>query len=90
MHWLTMFCLVIILLMIFGIGRWVWAIHNRLHTKEDEAALEHAEIRKAVESAASDAASCAAVIDKIGIPPPRRKLHAVRDEVTKVSTWHWE
>lgn len=85
-----MFCLLVAFIMIYGLGHWIWKVHQRLRTKEEEAAQEHAELRKVAETAASDAASCVAVIDKFGTPPKRRHMRAVRDENTGVSTWDWK
>lgn len=90
MHPLTMLCLLIVLFMIVGMGRWQWNECRRRRRFEQSALRDRDEIREVAESAASEAASCAAVIDRIGAPQPRRKLHVVRDSTTGVSTWNWE
>lgn len=86
MHWLTMLCLLIVFGMIYGLGHWIWKICQR-QAADDQ---ERGEIRDIAETAASDAASCAAVIDKLDILPQRRRLRVVTDKTRGVSTWNWE
>lgn len=87
-----MFSLLIAFGMIYGLGHWIWRLHHTIVTKSSDAAREHDELRRVAEAAASDAASCAAVIDKLDVlpQPRRRRLQVVRDEARGVSNWNWE
>jgi hypothetical protein len=90
MHGLMMLCVVITILMIYAVGHWQWKECRRRRQFEADAVRDRQEIREVAEAAASDAASCAAVIDKLGNPPKRRHMHAVRDDNLGVSVWKWE
>ena len=93
MHWLTMLSILIILGMIYGMGHLLWKLWQRQDaTDQRQAATDrkHDQTREVAEAAASDAAACAAVIDRIEAPRPRPRLRAVRDERRGVSTWDWE
>lgn len=84
MHPLTLICLLIAFVLIYGIGHWHWK-ECRRHRAEEQ------RIREVAEAAASDAASCAAVIDKLGNHlAKRRHLYSVRDEKLGVSVWKLE
>ncbi len=78
---LHMLSLLIIIIMIYAVGHWHYRECQRRRIWEDEAVQDRWEIREVAEVAASEAASCAAVIDKIGTtePQPNRRLWAVRD-----------
>lgn len=85
--------LLIVIGMIYGIGCWLYYECRRRRAYEADAIKDRQQIRAVAESAASEAASCAAVIDKLDTPRPRqtgRRLQAVRDERSGVSTWNWE
>lgn len=84
----------VIFVMIYALGHWHWKECRRHRRAEAAAELDRevatadrAEIREVAEAAEAEAAACAAVIDRIG--RPRRRLHAVRDNKTGVSTWDW-
>lgn len=85
MHWLTMVCVLVLFGMIYGIGHLVWKLWQR----QDAAERDHDQTREVAEAAASDAAACAAVIDRLE-RPRRRRLHAVQDKTRGVSTWTME
>lgn len=89
---LHMLCTVIFIGMIYAIGHWHYSECLRRRAWELHADVDRQDIRDVAEGAASEAASCAAVIDKIGTPaaPRRRQLHAVHDQRSGVATWHWE
>lgn len=77
-------------IMIGAIG---WALYReseRRKAADVAAAQDRRDIRRVAEGAASDAASCVAVVDRIDNLPRRPRLRAVRDDATRVSTWHWE
>lgn len=87
---LTMITVLIIMLLIFAIGSYLRFEHRRRRESELDAARERQEIRHLAQDAMSSAASCAAVIDKMGpIGHKRPTLHAVR-ETTGRTTWQWE
>ncbi|MGB3443831.1 MAG: hypothetical protein WBA97_34270 [Actinophytocola sp.] len=67
--------------MIYGLGHWHWSECRRRRDFELDAWQDRREIRQVAEAAASDAAACAAVIDRINKPAKsRRHLRAVRDD----------
>jgi hypothetical protein len=91
MHGLIMFCVVITMLMVYGVGHWQWKECRRRKAFEADAIRDRQELREKADAAASDAAACAAVIDRMeNHHPQRRRLHAVRNEQTGVSTWTME
>lgn len=92
---LHMIATLTIMVMIYAIGHWLYRECARRRAWELKADNDRQEIRDVAETAANEAASCAAVIDKLGTgsePPPqkRSRLRAVHDDRTGVSTWNWE
>lgn len=77
-----------------AMGYWLYSEHRSRLASERDAARDRAETRRMVETAARDAASCVAVIDRLSVgdasPSPRRRLHVIRDDRNGVSRWQWE
>lgn len=71
--------LLIITGMIYTIGRWQHRECRRRRAVERAATRDRAKIRGIAEQAASEAASCAAVIDRIPLTQERR-LHLTTDQ----------
>lgn len=70
--------------LIVTIGFWLY--WDRRHDRKDRK-----ETRAVADRAASEAKSCADVLDRLGPNGhKRRTLHAVRDENTGRSSWHFE
>jgi hypothetical protein len=82
-----MLILLIIIGMIYGVGHWQWKECRRRRAFEEDALRDRQQLREVAETAASEAASCAAVIERLGKTKAHRKLRAVRDEPHGVSTW---
>jgi hypothetical protein len=82
---------VINFVLIAAIGSWLYRECRRRRRKDTWDAQDRTEVRTVAETAASDAASCAAIIDRLETNgQPRRRLHAVHDERSGKSSWHWE
>lgn len=70
--------------LIFTIGFWLY--WERRHNRRDRK-----ETRAVADQAASDAKSCADVLDRLEpTGRKRRALHVVRDENTGLHSWHFE
>lgn len=82
---------VINFVLICVLGSWLYWERRRRRMVEDGYTQDIDELHVVADKAASEAASCATVLDRYGAcnHASRRRLHAVRNERTGTSSWHW-
>lgn len=82
---------VINFVLICVIGSWLCWDRRRNRRAAAQSTEDRQVTRAMADRAAKEAATCTAVIDRLGTNGhTRRRLHVVHDKDTGRSSWHWE